>query len=88
MEYIQKFFAVLVDFVVFALTGRSLSFASTFAEIQTFTSSFDELHNVFAWADAFLPVELIRVLIVASIVLEVAKCAVRITTWVIDIITL
>ena len=41
MEYIQKFFAVIVDFIVFALTGKTLSFAATFAEIQSFTSSFD-----------------------------------------------
>lgn len=88
MEYIQKFFAVIVDFIVFALTGKTLSFAATFAEIQSFTSSFDELHNVFAWANAFLPIELIRFLLTTTVIFLVAKLAVRITCWVIDIISL
>lgn len=88
MEYIQKFFATIVDFIVFSLTGKTLSFAKTFSEIKTFTSSFDDLENVFAWADAFLPIELIRILIIATITFEIAKCAVRITAWVIEIITL
>lgn len=88
MEYIQKFFAVIIDFLYFALTGETLSFQKTFDEILVFTSSFEDLHNVFAWADAFLPIELIRVLLLATIAFQLAKCVIRITTWVIEIITL
>lgn len=86
MEIISSLFAFLIQGVAFMLTGKLLNFHTVLDGLNGFVQSCDDVENIFAWANALLPIELIRVLLGLIVAVYVLQLTCNFVTWLIDVI--
>lgn len=86
MEIISSLFAFLIQGVAFMLTGKVLEFKTMLNGLTGFVQSCEAMENIFAWANALLPIELIRVLLALIVAVYVLQLTCNFVTWLIDVI--
>lgn len=86
MDIITKFFAFLIQGVAFMITGKVMEFQTMFNGLSGFVQTCETMENIFAWANAILPITLMRVLLGLIVAVYVLQITCNFVTWLIDVI--